>query len=1288
MKNIIKKKHQGKIWSLSHVNFVRDVYIKPGGIFDNVDSSTAKPVHLVFHLPYNYLRSGATSICEFKINDVTVPFIEMFCFYLHMVEGCYHADETKEDDHALFVENVRDKTNHCVAIRFHYYVNISDEGLKKVKEKILEENKKITKKLKKKYKKKNEEDTPIHKRYTSICNNYTWTKVASNYMMEPEVLDTTFNMPLRGDNVKNYTTFKDVFSMDSRIVEGYYIEDGMEKKADICENQCPSGTNGYFVDNYYTFPSTEDVIRVHPSQIFSIEIFQNKKYLLHYFMETVLLPKIIIRSKSDDSITITPGIEEFHVILPKKHVHEHVDLDNSAGTIHTFLSNLSGSMSVQIQIKKKLGVLHSVSSNATCYIFKSNNKEEKEKTIKKIKQTVREFYQVNEEIFYHPHATNNTLAGENESANQWFSIRNVYKSIEIGYLQWFTDSKILENDPIEKQALTTKNSLDTLDYLKYEGEIMKKKYPGTYKDYLLNAFKVEIVNNIYAIVSAPFRHILDWGESNKEHLVKRHKYRDWSKNNNDWEHENVFTNSTKWKMNFFDTDLQVSTGHATLMLLNHAKYDAYRQTQDLHMNIIFTGEGATSKSFLFEKMKQMSIPGTVVELTYQTAKSDAIDEDRNDTITVFNEAPPGLFMRNVHTDPNQEAMFKEKLTSQRVSCKTIVIDEETGLRTNRTTISSAIGVHLGATNDDPSDASEAMKTRFFWGQFEKNENKNKTMDECMQGEKKWNDIGESLLQNSLNDFHMEQFKVCILNKLMYIGAIIQPTLSTSDIIYQKICEYLRQEKLSTSTRFKERYDIMCRIYTMIHAIDIIFNFEMKENDMTRKCVICGNHAQYNESGKEAKFCIDCREANHVLYGNHYGKVFDVRQMKDVEPYLYCTEEIAIFTFTQISKEVYNPAEKKILTAIYNIWKQKKFNFKANKKDGYENLNDLDYNVAVFKIDNVRNLAKLIGMNIPIHIGRPSEHNIKCVLKDLQTRSIKHKKYVKYKTVSNTQSSDVYENIGNMSVERPEPMTPFVRGDMLCTHDSNETIMTDCLNIIDKDVEICIELFKEARIRESFKHKYICTKMLCNEEATYTTDSYPEFCVKCKPEYATLWEESPVIYSTLDNESILVKAIKNIQHKHTERKHILCGLPTYSENGQIQHPDHLHEMWITSYDKTIQVKNPLYKSKKEVHQRERTFLFEDEKYYGQEIEMDLNEVACLDHFDRLYKNLKLNAATKDDMRFIFMELYLLELQSKFKCIEKPNIEMEENVTFKFKYRQLKKRLAEKKAEINRKKQRLL
>ena len=1203
MSSLLRKKHSGKIWSFSPINTVIHVAVIDGTQNAPDNKSVTKQYHLVFHLPFAYLRPGATSFCEFKLNDNTIPFLELFCCYLHMVEEIYH--KHGEEHMFMILENVRDIHNKCVGIRFHFFVCTTEDKLNEIKKDMIKKNREYIVKQKKRVKKTK---LTTHESYKNVTSDYAWSKLASNYLMNTEYMQSTFKA-LRQVG-QNINTFHGVFNMDGNIFNGVFINNrGIKDNANICDLQ-KNPTNykkDISIDNsikkVIVFPVEEDIVRIHPSEVFLKEIFIKQKYLPHYFMEKILLPRLTISGHDSSIISLNPNDNlSVSVFEVPDHFHKYVKMktDSIVGEedIHEFLSRIG------TQIEPKTDRFD---KSITRYMVQ----DEKEKPEKKnlIKQTVKELFYISELKKKQP-------VHYELGDGVWFSATNKFSHTSPGFLPWFTDPELMDIDPIEKKALTTKHSLDTLDYLKYEAAVLKKRFKNRYEyqHLVFSKFQSEISNNLYATVSEPFRTILDWGNENKNHHVKRHRYKNWDDPNKDkWKEQNVFTNSMKWKMNFFDNDLQVSTGHATLMLLNYAKYDAYRQVQDLHMNIIFTGEGATSKSFLFEKMKQMSIPGTVIELTYQTTKADAIDEDRNDTITVFNEAPPGLFMKNNHADPTQEAMFKEKLTSQRVSCKTFVKDEETDHRSNRTTISSSIGVHMGATNDDPSDASEAMKTRFYWGQFEKNERKNKSMDVCMQGEKIWSDIGEELLEKRLKDFHVEHYRMCLLFKLMYVNAVVEPTLAASDIVYHEVAKMLRKHKLSTSTRMKERFDIMCRIYTMMNAIDMVFNYEMEHTDTECICSGCTNKAQYNYTNQTAAYCLDHRKKDMVMYRNHYGQDFDLRQMIDVEPYLYCTEEIAVFAFTQISQEVYNPAEKKVLDALFQVWKQRKHSFKTNKNDGYEDLSQKDYNVATMKIDNTRHFIKLISVNIPLNIGRPSEHNIKCIIKDLTTRSMTHTSYTNY----------TFENDSKA----------FAKGDRYNTYGKGTTT-TDCINILEREVEICTELFKNARIKDSLKSTI-------KEEA---------------------WHKQP------DTGNILTKCINNIMHQHTNRKHLIFGLPSYGDNGQMDQPNKFHEMVMEkNNNKTIEVINPLYKSNHDIHQMERVQLFEDEMYEKQFIEMDLNDVACLSHFDRVYKEVE----DVDNKRITFWEHYHYD-ENTFSSIAKPIVTVEKKDNF-FKYSGIKRKI---------------
>ena len=105
----------------------------------------------------------------------------------------------------------------------------------------------------------------------------------------------------------------------------------------------------------------------------------------------------------------------------------------------------------------------------------------------------------------------------------------------------------------------------------------------------------------------------------------------------------VFANRYIRLMEIYEQYYLVSTSHRMLYLVQHARYDAFRRDFGLHFNCFQAGDGACSKSFLFDLMAKFSIPGTIEVLTYQTGKADAVDGNRNDIVTVCHEAPPGMF---------------------------------------------------------------------------------------------------------------------------------------------------------------------------------------------------------------------------------------------------------------------------------------------------------------------------------------------------------------------------------------------------------------------------------------------------------------------------------------------------------------------------------------------------------------------------------------------------------------------------------------------------------------------
>ena len=1339
MSQLIKKKHDGRIWSITPCTDVYNIYVQDSKMNeqDGDYSQNDNDVHrLIFHLPIKYLRSGATSICEFKKNNIVLPFVDAFCFYLNFIEELYingEKNSVKREQIKLFLEDVRNTKGHKVALRFHLFIQCKDSALKEIKKYILEQHGKLIRKRKRSASNKQHE---MYENYKEIYDDFTWSKMVATYKMKSDCMDIAYNMynDEVGDNHELETQMNGVFGVDTELFKGIILNSNNQPEdCDICDLQKNfhyysrhdvkvSTTQEYNGEKYncYVFPVEKDVVMVHPTEVFIKEIFKKRKYLPSYMREKILLPKVEVECTDDNTYSMD-GSYDAKFKVPKNHIN----------TLVKFIEHNCK----QLDITEYLHEFCELCDSSTNFLIYKHSGGVSEKNM--IKQKLKDFFQVCE------------LVDEDQSDfvcfkgnKSFYSYKRRYKHVSLSYINLFAhNGKTFIDDPIERAALTDKNTLDTLDFLKYETNILKKRYSGDKLQKLLfDKFKNDVVDNPYAMVSDPLRVILDWGIEHKTHHIKRKKYKDWNNENGMWKHENIFINSMNWKMDVFDNDLQVATGHSSLMMLHHGKYDAYRQTMDLHLNIIFTGEGATSKSFLFEKMRQMSIPATVVELTYQTSKADAIDGDRNDTITVFNEAPAGLFMTNKHSDPGDEARFKEKLTSQRVSCKTYEKDDETGLRTNRTTISQSIGVNLGATNDDPADASEAMRTRFYWGQFEKSERKNKSMDACMQGEKIWKEIGEDLLEHTMNDFHMEHYRMALLFKLMYIGAISYPTLTTSDIVFMRMSAKLRQMKLNTSTRFKERFDILCRIYTMTKALDLIFNYETSEfkackcnftdedgdrcmenavfyktgekkaslclehgildtyeviensnkdcciegcteeaiffgehdlcmkhrNHVVKGCVDksnfgecgircqfenCENVAQYMFIGQnKPSHCIDHRQEDMILFGNHCGMDFDVRQLRDVEPHLFCTEEIAVFVFTQLSLEVCNPSENKVINAMYQLWKQKGSKY---KKDDQANI---DYNVSTLKIGYVNQLVKMISTNIPIQYGRPSDHNIKMVLKELGTRNICHVPYV---APSNL-------------------IHPFTTGDHGSTYkqiikNTNEVcfdkkITTDCFNIIDREIHISTEIFKNIRLKEG----RLKSMENNNQQQSMEMDKYDDSGYPTEDEPMLL----PPLMLEMDKSDVLNEAVNAIQHSFTKEKYVMFGLPHRDEHGTINKPNKFHLKKIVPNNQPIQMKNPIFKTNESLVRRQRTDIMQQEQNVGENILMDLNLYASISHSEKLKppqkkvfyrnkkkmddKNKKIEEKNKENKN-MFLKIYG-SVEKKYKYVDKPLVFVNENASY--------------------------
>lgn len=924
MDDTLRKFHGQKVWQLNPYTCIKDIELR--ATYDNEDAFT----YMVFNFPYSVLRGGATSFCDFKPAGRAAAMKDAFLFYLKLVERvCSYGKDAVSAKVACFLETVQ-KDGISIGVRVWLFSNRRESAPHSNCINLIMDNKKMYDDLQKKTPKV-EVKLASHQTWMKCKSLHDYLKVISTYSNnEYNLLDCEdIQETIRGPESPHGPA--SIFSVNN---QGFMYDFGS-----TAENTFPQNDIRNYTDDsgVFQFPNEKLVLRCNPEELTVTELFIKKKYLPSYFFEKVRLPSC--------EVTDVGELGTQKLVTVPDHIHRRKKIDGRP----------------IIDIIREYDI-NNQNSEASQFLYGAQIYKQRIEPILRTAFVINNTDPNDEEPAY-----------KDKGVGKFLRHMPKYKPKKKLSEVWFTDVLTdMKKDPSTKTLLADKFSLDTLDMMKYKQELLEEYHLEDRRAFqveMMDEFIQTVVKDINCNVSEPVQQMLHWFNNvyKPDMRITRRKTDP---------NGSVFLNSIVNKLNFYDEDLQVSTGHPTLMLLQHAKYDTYRQELNLHFNAIFTGEGATSKSYLFEKMKQMSIPATIVELTYQTKRANAVEKDQNDVITVFNEAPAGLFMSNngKDGDKEQEAAFKEKLTSQITRCNTFMRDEETDKRDNRTTISQAIGTYFGATNDDPSAASEAMSTRFYWGEFEKVERKNKTIDMCMRGERAWQDIGRDDLNRTLHNLHLEHFQMMLLYKLMFVGIIKYPTLDVSDFIYERIVRSLRAQNVETSTRFKERYDIMCQIFTMCNALDTVYNFEG---------------------------------------GIHAEEAFDPATLLDVEPYLYCTEEIAIFCFTLLSNEVYSPSETKIIKAVWKLWKKaggSKFE-KNMLEDGTQSVN-----YAYIKLNKTGlKLIQCIQQAIPNVEGKPSEHNIKAALKKLKKKS-----YKTYPMVHATIISDISQRKYNDGHPEREP----------------------------------------------------------------------------------------------------------------------------------------------------------------------------------------------------------------------------------------------------------------------------
>lgn len=906
----LESRHSGRTLPTTAFNLVKNVaVVKP------VETS-GRFKHLVFTVPKSYLRSSAIGWDQFREDTRGLGMLKCFAFFVQMVYLMQSSTENSDAEGqniAIFFEWVRHETNpdKHVAIRLHVFSNriqsknASNNPANLVLS-MIAANKKIIE-ANKRRKKVHQDDEYVfqyesYQQVSSLCEyaRQICDVYAKNYEASVAMDNAAFGTV--GADILHKADPEHVFRLAS---PSFKVEGACAAQNDV---------GNYEVGDTFVFPDETRIYRLMPSDMNIDKFF--RRYLPDYFFTRVKHPDVRFGT------TYQKPTDDGSVQMVRAYVTPHLDRDR------------------YIQQLDEWGERVPNVVDTWCFEWARQ---------KDVTDLMKEHFNVwttNENASMQ--TSDNTLA--------FLSVTSVMHDMAFHDDTMKADG-IQTISPLMKTELVNKHSLSDLDVLRIQMDYLSQWVTNRreLQEKMVEKFVERVWDDDYADVSEPGRMILMW----KTHL--RHpRVFEFRKSDPNL---SVFANRCIRVMDMFDKVLFVSSAHKALFLLNHTKYNAYDQRTTLHFNTIFTGEGATSKSFLFDTVGQMSITGTTETITYNTLRADAIDGDQLDTIQQYHEAPPGMIIKNKHVSGEQEAMFKNKMTEQTIKVREFWRDENTGERKNRIAKSQCIGVVMANTNDDPSDISEAMATRFFKGEFEKTEN-GRPVQECQRGVRNAEKCPAAvdLKEFWLYYFHEEQMRMWTVYKFMYMGILPRPNMTAADIVYSRISSFLKKKyKLNIPPRTKERFEILCTVFTIINALEHTFNINGSKH------------------GVQQVRTRDTRTKRRV--SEWKAKEFHPIQLLDIEPWLVCTEEIAVFSLTHISEEIVNPNEFKVITALWKIHTETKEYKEILIDNNGEKTTSQEY--SYIRLKSEKTLLTQIANAIPASAGKMSRHNIKAVLKQFE-----------------------------------------------------------------------------------------------------------------------------------------------------------------------------------------------------------------------------------------------------------------------------------------------------------------
>jgi hypothetical protein len=322
------------------------------------------------------------------------------------------------------------------------------------------------------------------------------------------------------------------------------------------------------------------------------------------------------------------------------------------------------------------------------------------------------------------------------------------------------------------------------------------------------------------------------------------------------------------------------------ILVHHAHNDCHATMEvKMHPSALVHGPSEGGKSHLFDSaLSNSAIPDTVVSILESSDKAYYVHEDSLGLTIQVHEAPKiWVDAKLAAADKSGAAeRIKSMTTEHKATYRTLVLIEGANGRSERRaeTIESQYHATLWVcTNGLVSHGDEAIASRFF--NFVMTGSESDLFEYAGLGQH-LNDDDRNRKADCLHAWRIKQALISLSLVLIDSKILPRPSMDVFDHLHTRVLAYFKEQGVNTAAiRKVDMVGRVAAIYTLLNGL------------------IC----LYDNPG--AKYA---------------GKEFELSQLMDLIPYLYCTKQIAVFTMTQTEEVFLNPLRSAVLRGIMHMAK--------------------------------------------------------------------------------------------------------------------------------------------------------------------------------------------------------------------------------------------------------------------------------------------------------------------------------------------------------------------------------